>query len=62
MLLFYIYYIHGLSKQFHKQAKPNGDVKKIKKSLGGYAHDDPSRILKNRESIYNLAFLVNLEN
>ena len=62
MVLFYIYYIHGLSKQFYKQAYNNSEVKKVKKSLGGYAVDDPSRILSNRESIYNLAFLVNLEN
>lgn len=41
--------------------KPEG-VKQKKKGLGGYSENDPARILKMRESIYNLAFVVNLKN
>ena len=61
MLLFFFFYLLEFSFHFIAQCRRQKLAKKTEKPLGGYAFDDPSRILQNRESIYNLAFLVNLD-
>ena len=61
MLVFSIFYLYGLGSKFISQCKGKTLAKKTTKPLGGYVFDDPSRSLQNRESIYNLAFLVNLD-
>lgn len=61
MVTFFIFYLADFSYLFIAQCKKKALAKKITKPLGGYAFDDPSRVLQNRESIYNLAFLVNLD-
>ena len=60
MILFFCFYLSDFSRGFIEQCRGKVLAKKTTKPLGGYADDDPSRILQNRESIYNLAFMVNL--
>ena len=45
-----------------KQFNDPDTIKPKNKSLGGYSPEDPLRQLKLRESIYSLAFAVNLKN
>lgn len=52
----------GLMRKLWAGFKDGTTVKQKKKGLGGYSENDPARILKMRESIYNLAFIVNLKN
>ena len=62
MLVFSFVYLVELIRRFTRQCKRETLAKKTTKPLGGYVFDDPSRFLKNRESIYNLAFMANLDN
>ena len=48
--------------KLYKQFKDPHKIKPKNKALGGYSPEDPLRMLKMRESIYCLAFSVNLKN
>ena len=48
--------------KLYKQFKDPEEMKPKNKALGGYSPEDPLRQLKMRESIYSLAFAVNLKN
>ena len=48
--------------KLYKQFKDPEKIKPKNKALGGYSPEDPLRQLKMRESIYSLAFAVNLKN
>ena len=53
----------SLMYKLYKQFKdPERNMKPKNKALGGYSPEDPLRQLKMRESIYSLAFAVNLKN
>lgn len=47
--------------KLYKGFKSPDSVKTKTPSIGCYSESDPSRILKMRESIYSLAFVVNLK-
>lgn len=52
----------GMMYKLYKQFKDPERIKPKNKALGGYSSEDPLRQLKMRESIYSLAFAVNLKN
>ena len=61
LILFSYTQLIPLVRKLYRGYKDPSKVKKKIKALGGYSSEDPLRTLQMRESIYSLAFAVNLK-
>lgn len=61
LILFSYTQLIPLVRQLYRGYKDPSKAKQKNKALGGYSEDDPLRKLEMRESIFSLAFAVNLK-